>query len=78
MIQSSTSDLLILLAYGELPETEATVLQAQIAADPVLAAEWDAIRQTIDELSGISLSPSETSTKIVLEHSCKTEHLQDI
>ncbi|MBS1618662.1 MAG: hypothetical protein JST76_09095 [Bacteroidetes bacterium] len=78
MIQSSTSDLLILLAYGELAEKEAAALQAQIAADPALAAEWDAIRLTIDELPAISLSPSETSTKIVLEHSCKTEHLQDI
>lgn len=78
MIQSSTSDLLILLAYGELPENEAAALQAQIAAEPALAAEWEAVRQTIDELSTISLSPSETSTKIVLEHSCKTEHLQDI
>ncbi|MBS1623524.1 MAG: hypothetical protein JSS76_06405 [Bacteroidetes bacterium] len=78
MIQSSTSDSLLLLAYGELPESEASALREQIASDPVLAAEWDAIRLTIDELSATSVSPSETSTKIVLEHSCKTEHLQDI
>lgn len=78
MIQSSTSDLLILLAYSELPENEAAALQAQIATDPALAAEWDAIRLTIDELSAISYAPSDTSTKIVMEYSCKTEHLQDI
>lgn len=78
MIQSSTSDLLILLAYGELPDAEATSLRARIATDPALAAEWDTIRLTIDELTSTSYTPSETSTKIVMEHSCKTEHLQDI
>ncbi|MCW3126694.1 MAG: hypothetical protein JWO03_2352 [Bacteroidetes bacterium] len=78
MIQSSTSDQLILLAYGELKGAEASALIAQIGSDPELAQEWDSIKLITSELSETMLSPSDTSLKIVLEHSCKTEHAQEI
>lgn len=78
MIQSSTSDKLILLAYGELNGAEASDLLAQISADAELVREWENIKQMTSELSADNCSPSETSLKIVLEHSFKTEHMQEI
>jgi hypothetical protein len=78
MIQSSTSDQLLLLAYGELNGAEASALLVQISSDPAIAAEWDAIKQLTSELSDTTYAPSETSLKIVLEHSYKTEHMQEI
>jgi hypothetical protein len=41
---------LILLRHGELPEEEASVLQAQIASDPALAAGWQEICAVLDAL----------------------------
>ena len=78
MIKSSTSDQLILLAYGELNGAETSALLAQIGSDAALAQEWDTIKQLTAELSDAFVSPSETSLKIVLEHSYKTEHMQEI
>jgi hypothetical protein len=78
MTKSSTSDQLILLAYGELTGAEASALLAQIGSDAGLAQDWDTIKQLTAELSNASVSPSETSLKIVLEHSFKTEHMQEI
>ena len=78
MIQLSTSDQLLLMAYGELDSKDARTLQAQIQADEELAKEWYSILRLTGRLDKLSVSPSETSLKIVLEHSYKTEHLQEI
>ena len=78
MIHRSTSDQLLLLAYGELKGDEASALIAQIGTDPELAREWNAIKQMTTQLNDTIVAPSETSLKIVLEHSCKTEHIQEI
>jgi hypothetical protein len=78
MIQLSTQDQLLLMAYGELNNNDARALQEQIQADEQLAKEWYSILRLIGRLDKFSLSPSDTSLKIVLEHSYKTEHLQEI
>jgi hypothetical protein len=78
MVQISTSDQLLLMAYGELNSIDARTLQAQIQADSELAREWHSILRVLGRLDTVQASPSETSLKIVLEHSYKTEHLQEI
>lgn len=78
MVQLSTSDQLLLMAYGELNSRDARALQEQIQSDETLADEWYSILRLTGRLDKFSLSPSETSLRIVLEHSYKTEHLQEI
>lgn len=78
MVQISTSDQLLLMAYGELNNEDARTLQEQLKSDNDLAKEWHSILRLTGKLDKVSLSPSETSLKIVLEHSYKTEHLQEI
>ena len=78
MKQISTSDQLLLLAYGELNGVEASALMAQIGSNPEIAQEWAEIKNLTSELSDDTFTPSETSLKIVLEHRFKTEHLQEI
>jgi hypothetical protein len=78
MIQQSTSDQLLLMAYGELNPIDSRILQEQIMADNALAQEWYSILRLTGQLDKVSSSPSETSVRIVVEHSYKTEHLQEI
>ena len=78
MKQISTSDQLLMLAYGELNGATASALLARIGSDEDLAREWDSVKEMTSELSDNTFSPSETSLKIVLEHSYKTEHMQEI
>ena len=78
MKQLSTSDKLILLAYGELDRQSTLSLLELIQTDQQLATEWDSVRTMVGELDNMVLTPSDTSFKIVLEHSYKTEHLQEI
>ena len=66
------------MAYGELNSEDARALQEQLKSDEELAREWHSILRLSGQLDQVSLSPSETSLKIVLEHSYKTEHLQEI
>lgn len=78
MTQSSTSDQLLLMAYGELDADKARTLQQQLLTNSELTNEWQNILRLTGQIDKISFSPSETSLKIVLEHSFKTEHLQEI
>ncbi len=78
MVQQSTFDQLLLMAYGELNHEDARALQEQIKADNDLTVEWHSILRLTGKLDKAIISPSETSLKIVLEHSYKTEHLQEI
>jgi hypothetical protein len=78
MKQVSTSDQLLLLSYGELPSQDALKLQEQIICDDDLAYQWDTLCHTVSEMDRLLFSPSDTSVRIVQEHSYKTEHLQEI
>jgi hypothetical protein len=78
MVQISTFDQLLLMAYGELGANDAQALQEQLRMDHELAKEWHDILRLTGRLDHTVFAPSETSLKIVLEHSFKTEHLQEI
>ena len=78
MTQLSTSDQLLLMAYGELGGDEARALQEQLRTDKELATEWYAILRLTGHLNKAVFEPSQTSLRIVLEHSSHTEHLQEI
>jgi hypothetical protein len=78
MIQQSTFDQLLLMAYGELNNEDARALQEQMKVDTDLAREWHSILRLSGQLDKVVTAPSETSLRIVLEHSYKTEHLQEI
>jgi hypothetical protein len=72
----SSNNQLVQLAYGELKSGDAEQLKAQMAEDALLAKEWETISNMTVELGKVQLAPSDTSLKIILEHSYKTEHLQ--
>jgi hypothetical protein len=78
MATLSTFDQLLLMAYGELSSVDARSLQDQIKTDNDLAKEWHSILRLTGRMDNIIYSPSDTSLKIVIEHSYKTEHLQEI
>jgi hypothetical protein len=78
MVQISTSDQLLLMAYGELNSVDARALQERLKSDNDLVKEWHSILRLTGRLDHVSFSPSDTSLKIVLEHSYKTEHLQEM
>jgi hypothetical protein len=58
MKQISTSDQLLMLAYGELNGAAASELLARIGSDEDLRKEWDTIKQMTSELSDNTFSPS--------------------
>ena len=78
MGQTSTHDLLILHAYGETTPEQREFLAAQLALDESMQEELMEIIRTKRELTSKMKSPSETSVRIIMEHSYKTEHLQEI
>ncbi len=78
MEQTSTQDLLILHAYGETTLEQRESLAKQLASDETLQEELLEIIRTKRELNSQMKSPSVTSLRIIMEHSYKTEHLQEI
>jgi len=75
MNEISTHNLLLQLAYGELSEIVAADLLEKIALDSNLQTEWETILASLEELKFPVKKPSDTSMKIVMEHSHKTEHI---
>jgi hypothetical protein len=78
MIQTSTPNLLLLHAYGETTEELKEVLATELIKDPVLHEEFVTIIKAKRALNNEMKSPSNTSVRIIMEHSYKTEHLQEI
>lgn len=78
MEKISTQDLLLLHAYGETTSEQEERLAREIAANPSLREELMEILETSKMLNGQLKSPSATSVKIIMEHSHKTEHLQEM
>ena len=78
MEQTSTQDLLILHAYGETTLEQREHLATLLANDENLKEELMEIISTKRELTSQMKSPSQTSVRIIMEHSYKTEHLQEI
>ena len=78
MEQTSTHDLLILHAYGETTLEQRAYLPTQLAINENLQEELMEIIGTKRQLTAQMKSPSKTSVRIIMEHSHKTEHLQEI
>lgn len=78
MIQTSTQNLLVLHAYGETTEAQKEQLAREMATDETLHEELMEMVRAKRMLNGKLKSPSETSIRIIMEHSYKTEHLQEI
>lgn len=78
MEQTSTHDLLVLHAYGETTLEQRDFLATQLAINENLQEELMEIVRIKRELTTKMKSPSETSVRIIMEHSYKTEHLQEI
>jgi len=78
MERTSTQDLLILHAYGETSPEQREFLATQLAMNENLQEELMDIIRTKRELTSQTKSPSQTSLRIIMEHSYKTEHLQEI
>ena len=78
MNQTSTPNLLLLHAYGEITAEQKEVLATELINDPALHEEMIAVIKSKRTLNAKMMSPSNTSVRIIMEHSYKTEHLQEI
>lgn len=78
MEQTSTLDLLILHTYCETNLEQREYLATQLANNETLQEELMEIISTKRALTSKMKSPSETSVRIIMEHSYKTEHVQEI
>lgn len=78
MEKISTQNLLLLHAYGETNPEQKEFLAEQLAVNPALQEDLSEILSTLNTLDSKLKSPSNTSVRIVMEHSYKTEHLQEI
>ena len=78
MNQTSTPNLLLLHAYGETTAEQKEVLATALVNDPDLHEELIAVIKSKRVLNSKMKSPSNTSVRIIMEHSYKTEHLQEI
>jgi hypothetical protein len=78
MRQNFTHHLLVLHSYNESSKDEKELLAKELSKDELLQEEQAAIIKTKRMLSGKMMKPSQTSVRIIMEHSFKTEHLQEI
>jgi hypothetical protein len=78
MKQTSTQDLLVLHAYGETTNEQKDLLAKEFASEPALQEDLKEIIRTKRMLNSKILSPTQTSLRIIMEHSNQTEHLQEI
>jgi len=78
MEQTSTRDLLLLHAYGETTLEQRELLASELTNNESLQEELMEIIGTRRQLNAKMKSPSATSIRIIMEHSHKTEHLQEI
>ena len=75
---NSTHNLLLLHAYGETSEAQKDFLASQLVEDPALHEDLMEMIRAKRVLNSKLKSPSTSSVRIIMEHSYKTEHLQEI
>ncbi|MDB5281157.1 MAG: hypothetical protein JWO06_232 [Bacteroidota bacterium] len=75
---TSTLELLLLHAYNETTESQKEFLALELAKDPSLQEDMMEMIRAKRMLNAKMKSPSPTSVRIIMEHSYKTEHLQEI
>jgi len=78
MEQTSTLNLILLHAYGESSEPQKEFLAGELAKDQLLQEDLMEVIRAKRMLNSKMKSPSATSVRIIMEHSYKTEHLQEI
>ena len=78
MEQNSTQNLLVLHAYGETTILQKEFLATALATGDNLQEELMELIRAKRQLNSKMKSPSPTSLRIIMEHSLKTEHLQEI
>lgn len=78
MKQTSTQNLLVLHAYGETNLEQKEFLAAELTTDETLQEELMELIRAKRQLNFKMKSPSSTSVRIIMEHSYKSEHLQEI
>lgn len=78
MTETSTQNLLLLHAYNETNEAQKEQIALELAKDPSLQADLMEMIRAKRTLNSKMKSPSETSIRIIMEHSHKTEHLQGV
>ncbi len=72
MKQISTQHLLVKKVYGETSSWENEMLASKIAEDWTLKEELETMSEVAQALDSTIFAPSNTSIKIILEHSRKT------
>lgn len=78
MIQTSTQNLLVLHAYGETSAEQKQQLARELATNENLHEELMEIVQAKKMLDTKMKSPSDTSLRIIMNYSHKTEHLHEV
>jgi len=78
MIQTSTQNLLVLHTYNETTEAQKQQLASEMATSESLHEELMELVKAKKQLNRLMKSPSETSIRIIMEHSHKTEHLHEV
>ena len=78
MKQTSTQDLLVLHAYGETTLQQKEFLATELVTADHLQEELMELIRAKRQLNTQMKSPSQTSVRIIMEHSYKTEHMQEI
>lgn len=78
MIKTYTPNLLILQTYNELSPRQEQQLQAELLQNEELVQLQTELTDTGHRLNTLLRSPSATSLRIIMDHSHKTEHLQEI
>lgn len=78
MIQTSTQNLLVLHTYNETTEAQKHQLASEMATSESLHEELMELVKAKKQLNRLMKSPSETSIRIIMEHSHKTEHLHEV
>jgi hypothetical protein len=78
MTNTSTQNLLVLHTYGETTDEEKQFLASELATSETLHEEMMELIRAKRLLNKQMKTPSATSIRIIMEHSYKTEHLQEI
>lgn len=77
MNQNSTHELLVRHLYGETIPSEREQIARELAMDESLHQELEELLEVKRRLDGNMRQPSETSLRLIMEYSDKTEHLQE-
>lgn len=77
MKQNSTSQLVLIHAYGETNQAQREALEKELSENSTIYEEYMNAIRIKRMLNSKMLSPSATSIRIIMEHSHKTEHLQE-